>query len=97
MSKNGITGKEVIKMLMLGIIVNGLFAAFLYFWASNSDFGGLSGVGFERYVALFYFGVTTFTTTGYGDIIPKSHRVKIATALYMLVIFAGIISFLFDF
>ena len=97
MSMKGITGAEVLKTILLGIVINGIFAAFLYLWASNSDFTGLGGQGFGRYLALFYFGVTTFTTTGYGDIVPKSNSARIATVLYMLAIFAGIISFLFDF
>ena len=97
MLTKGITSMEVLKLLVLGIIVNGLFAGFLYLWASNSDFTGLGRLGWERYVALFYFGVTTFTTTGYGDIVPTSQRARLATAAYMLAIFAGIISFLFDF
>ena len=92
-----ITATEVLKLLLAALVVNGLFALMLYFWASNSDIGGLPASGWARFVALFYFGVTTFTTTGYGDLVAKSTRMRAVVAAYMIFIFAGALSFLFDF
>lgn len=92
-----VTVKEILKLVLSALVVNGLFATGLYFWASNTDLSGLPAVGWERFVALFYFGITTFTTTGYGDIAPRSTRMRIIVATYMIAVFAGAISFLFDF
>ena len=92
-----ITATEVLKLLLAALVVNGLFALMLYFWASNSDIGGLPASGWARFVALFYFGVTTFTTTGYGDLVAKSTRMRAVVAAYMILVFAGALSFLFDF
>ncbi len=93
----GITAKEILKLVLAALVVNGLFATTLYFFASNTDLSGLPAGGWERYAALFYFGVTTFTTTGYGDVVPKSARMRLLVAAYMIAVFAGAISFLFDF
>ena len=93
----GVTLKEILKLLLVAFVANGLFATALYFFASNTDLSGLPAGGWERYAALFYFGVTTFTTTGYGDIVPRSARMRLIVAAYMIAVFAGAISFLFDF
>jgi hypothetical protein len=93
----GVTLKEILKLVLVAVVTNGLFAAGLYFWATNSDFSGLPVGGWDRYAALFYFGITTFTTTGYGDVVPKSARMRLLVAAYMIAVFAGAISFLFDF
>ena len=97
MATAGITATEVLKLVLAALVINGLFALVLYFWASNSDIGGLPAGGWSRFVALFYFGVTTFTTTRYGDLVAKSTRMRAVVAAYMILVFAGALSFLFDF
>ncbi|MFA6376765.1 MAG: potassium channel family protein [Candidatus Paceibacterota bacterium] len=37
-----------------------------------------------RYVDSFYFSVTTLTTVGYGDLVPKTDIGKLFTAFYIL-------------
>lgn len=38
-----------------------------------------------RYLDSFYFTVMTVTTTGYGDLVPKTDSGKVYTSLYSLV------------
>jgi hypothetical protein len=51
----------------------------------------------ERLFNLFYFSVSTATTVGYGDISPKSMKSRFLCIVFKLLIFAGAISFLFNF
>ena len=97
----GILLSEVLRLFFIACIVNAAFALFLYLWATEDDFNGIpsgkDAAWGERFIAFFYFGVTTFTTTGYGDISPKSRRARLVTSAYMISVFAGALSFFYDF
>ncbi len=51
----------------------------------------------DRLFTLFYFSVSTATTVGYGDISPKSTKARFYCILFKILVFAGIISLLFNF
>lgn len=68
------------------LVINLLFTLILLPWATDKDINGLVGTTFDKFITLFYFGVTIFTTTGFGDIYAKSNRLKVIIALYMLLI-----------
>jgi len=59
----------------------------LFFIASDDDIKGLPSHPIERLVALFYYTVTTMTTTGYGDVTAVSPRAQIIVSTYMLINF----------
>lgn len=69
------------------ILYNICYILFLFFVASDDDIKGLPSHPLDRLVALFYYTVTTMTTTGYGDITAVSPRAQIVASCYMLVNF----------
>ena len=77
--------------LLMGVTI--VFAAALYPWVTDNDISNLPKNPFERFVSLVYFSVTTFTTTGYGDIAPKSTKARAAITIYMAVAFSIVIAY----
>ena len=69
------------------VLYNICYILFLFFLASDDDIKGLPSHPIERLVALFYYTVTTMTTTGYGDITAVSPRAQILVSTYMLINF----------
>ena len=92
-----ITFKEIKKISIFIIAVNVLLSLFLFLWVTDDDINGLPKNNMDRIISLFYYSITTFTTTGYGDVYAKSNRMKILSSLYMILIFSVTGSFLFDF
>jgi len=89
--------EEVLKVFGVALLVNFLFALFLFPWVTNEDISNLPNNGFDRFLTLFYFGIASFTTTGYGDVVAKSRRLKILIILYILLAVSGAASFFFNF
>lgn len=73
------------------VVVNLLFAVFLYTWATDDDISNLPKDPAQRFMALFYFSVTTSTSTGYGDIVPKSVRARMFSVALQLLMFAIVV------
>ncbi len=69
------------------VLYNICYILFLFFLASDDDIKGLPSHPIERLVALFYYTITTMTTTGYGDITAVSPRAQIIVSSYMLINF----------
>lgn len=65
-----------------------MFAVALYPWVTDDDISNLPKNPVDRFLSLVYFSVTTFTSTGYGDIAPKSTRAKMVLTAYMASVFA---------
>lgn len=74
------------------LFMNAIFAMFLYAWITEDDFKGLPSEPTDRFYALFYFASITFTTTGYGDIVPVSRRARMVSALYIIFIASGLLA-----
>lgn len=92
------TAQEFFVLITAALAINTLFTLFLMTWATDQDIKGLpekeEGL-WGRFVALFYFSITCFSTTGYGDIIAVSNRARLAVGLYLIAVFAGLVSVLF--
>ena len=88
------TGFKLLSTTGLVLLLCSTFAIFLYSWVEESDFKGLPSDPTEKFYSLFYYACTTFTTTGYGDIVPISRRAKLVAALYMIMIAAGLLAFI---
>ncbi|MGA1823243.1 MAG: potassium channel family protein [bacterium] len=62
-------GTSVIRWVCWCYFVILFYASFYYFTALRSERGL---VGIERFIERLYFSVVTFTTLGFGDILPSS-------------------------
>jgi CBS domain containing-hemolysin-like protein len=81
----------MIKLVAILLALNFAFAVFLYSWATDDDISNLPKDPKERFSALLYFTVTTSTSTGYGDIVPKSIRARMASSVLQLVMLVLIV------
>lgn len=91
------TAYKMAKVALFIFFINALFALLTIPWVTDKDLVGLPQKTMDRFISLFYFGITTFTTTGYGDIHASSNRMKLLTTAYMILVFSVTVSFLFDF
>jgi hypothetical protein len=92
-----LSARDVFKCTSFIIIFNILFTFVLILWVTDDDLTNLPELPIDRFISLFYFLITTFTTTGYGDIHAKSNKMKIIVSLYMILTFSVTASFLIDF
>lgn len=83
--------QSVVKLIITLLIVNVIFSAFLYSWVTDEDITNLPKKPKERFMAIFYYTVTTSTSTGYGDIVPKSARARAASIFVQLVMLSIIV------
>ena len=83
-----VTFNEVAKVAGVAIIINFVFSLFLFTWVTDDDVNNIPEAPLSRFVSLFYYSITTFSTTGFGDITAKSNRMKLVISLYMILIFA---------
>lgn len=67
------------------------FTFVLFSFVTDEDITGLPKEKKDRLMTLLYFVVSTFTTTGYGDIVPKSQRARIIMSVYMFGSMGGIL------
>jgi hypothetical protein len=88
---------EIYRLSLSILFINIIFAFLLLIWVTDKDIHGLPSNILDRYISLFYFGVTTLTTTGYGDIYAKSNRMKLIISMYMILTMTGVVSLLFTF
>jgi hypothetical protein len=87
---------EIYRLSISILFINILFAFLLLVWVTDNDVHGLPKNTLDRFISLFYYGISTLTTTGYGDIYAKSTRMKIVISLYMVLAMSGVISILFN-
>jgi hypothetical protein len=95
-----IKAEEVLKVFTTILVVNLLFATLLYPWVTDEDIENLPTDPVDRWLTLFFFGVTSFATIGFGEfgsVRVKSRRLKILIIVYILLAISGAASFFFDF
>lgn len=88
--------KKVLPLFLITATIGHFFACFWHFiaitdgspdtWLSRYNYIKESNI--DRYTTSFYFAFTTMTTTGYGDITPKTKSEFLQTLIFM---FMGVI------
>ena len=89
--------EELVICITYIIMINLFFTIIIFSWVTDDDLNNIPEGLTERFVSIFYYLITTFTTTGYGDIYAKSVRMKLFISAYMIIVFSLTVSFLFDF
>jgi hypothetical protein len=88
-------------LAVAALVINILFALILYIFTDDSEFffdnaKEVEKKGLSRFITLLYFSITTFTTVGYGDIAPQSLRARALVGTFQVMVFAGLVSVLFN-
>ena len=92
--------KAVLKGVSIYLVLTLVFG-FLYFWFDSLDFKSITGNKTIRFLDYFYFSAVTFTTIGYGDILPKAGAGEIIVfiescfELIYIPVFGGFIAYRF--
>lgn len=77
-----------IFQIMIGVfIINFIFASIAYVFLYH-DFSNA-----YNFIDFLYFGITTISTVGYGDILPITRRAKIFVSIYTIFIYSFMLSF----
>jgi len=88
---------EITKVVSVAVVVNVLFASLLFFWVTTEDIEELPNNPIDKFITLFTFGLATFTTSGFVNTNAKSRRLKIVSALYVILVISGLLGFFFNF
>lgn len=93
------TTSEAVYNIILSVISGIIFFAINYFYLSVNDpnafVGHLGGTALSRLIGCLYYSVITFSTIGYGDIVPLSNMARIIVVgevLYSVFILVLVIS-----
>lgn len=76
-------GKAIFVILLLNLV----FTLVTIMWVTEDDLTELPEQGLERFISLYYSGVTIFASTGFGDLLPKSKRMRLYMSIYMMICF----------
>ena len=87
--------KKIIEYALYIIFFNIIFALFLYQWVTYDDLHNINMVDtpLNIFINLFYYSMTSFTSTGDGDLYAKSIRMKLCSSLFMVIIFSILFSY----
>ncbi len=95
-----VTLREVMTVFTAALLINIIFASFLFTWVTEEDIENLPKDPLNRFLTLFFFSVTSFTTIGFGEygaVKVHSLRLKIIVTIYILLAISGAASFFFNF
>lgn len=83
---------SIIPIYLLGILMAHLFACGWFFLSNNGNpeawvfkFDYHNEAPFDQYIASLYYIYTTFTTCGYGDIVPGTQDEYFATIIFVFI------------
>lgn len=92
-----LSAREIFIAFSYIVILNVFLSLLLVFWVTDDDLNNLPESWGDRFISILYYLITTFTTTGYGDIYAKSSRMKLLISVYMIIVCAFTVSFLIDY
>lgn len=88
---------EILKVAMIAVLANLVFALILFPWVTEDDITELPMDPIDKFITLFTFGLATFTTSGFVNTNAKSRRLKIVSAVYVILVISGVLSYFFSF
>jgi len=88
------TTQKTFYLISLTILINFVFAFVLFLFVDRSDFKDLPINPLDKFLTLFYFSLTTYTTIGYGDFIPLSMRARVITSVFMIFVYTITVLFI---
>lgn len=90
--------KKVFKLSIIGILIVLLFTGIFHLFDHNH----FTGFGEEedeqsKFLNRLYFTMTTFSSTGYGDISPNSTEIKIISMILQFVLVIAMLGGILEF
>ena len=101
---SGIWSHRILNAILKGILIYLAFTfafGLLYYLSDSLDFKTVPGSKTARFLDYIYFSVITFTTIGYGDILPKAGTgqiivfIEACLELTFIPVFGGYIAYQF--
>ena len=77
---------KIWQIMIYIIIINFIFSFIAYLFLYN-EFSNV-----HNYFDFFYFGLSSITSVGYGDIVPITRKAKIFVSMYLLFTYSMVIS-----
>jgi len=90
--------KKVFKLSLIGIVIVLTFTLIFHFF-DHTHFNGFGKEEDEKNKILnrFYFTMTTFSSTGYGDISPNSPEIKIISMILQFILVIAMLGGILEF
>ena len=90
--------KKVSKLSIIGILIVLLFTGIFHLY-DHTHFNGFGKEEDEESKLLnrLYFTMTTFSSTGYGDISPNSHEIKVISMILQFILVIAMLGGIFEF
>ena len=83
-----------IKALLYIILINLVFTIVTIAWITEEDINNLPEPGLDRFVSIFFSGVTMLASIGLGDLSPKSKRMRLYMSIYIISVFLFVKNYL---
>jgi len=77
-----------IGQIIIGVLIFNLIFAIVSYTMLYNEF-----LNANHFVDFYYFGLVTLTSTGYGDILPSTHKAKVFISIYLLLVYSFMLSF----
>ena len=90
--------KKVFKLSLIGIVIVLTFTLIFHLFDHNHFNGfGKEEDETDKFLNRLYFTMTTFSSTGYGDISPNSREIKIISMILQFVLVIAMLGGILEF
>lgn len=73
-----------IKAVLYIILINLVFTIVTISWITEEDVNNLPEPVLDKFISIFFSGVTMFASTDLGDLSPKSKRMRLYMSIYII-------------
>lgn len=79
--------RKLLQIIFMILVVNAVFSTILMY-LEERHFKGINRnqSAIRQWLECYYFGLTTITTVGYGDIVPASFEARMLVMAYLIVV-----------